>query len=147
LASFSRFAIIRVAGHIEGPRFGKAFDQLVAQFQVLHESLNATRRIDERDRPTVIAFADRVAAYSVAHPEHVGSVALELQLRIWLGEDDTRKTVIGEVLSQSGAPSGKTPANYDFTALDFYVHTARLEVQAHEREVSDWERARYFERI
>jgi glutamine synthetase len=31
--------------------------------------------------------------------------------------------------------------------IDFYVHTARLEVQAFNAEVTDWERARYFERI
>jgi glutamine synthetase len=31
--------------------------------------------------------------------------------------------------------------------VDFYVHTARLEVQAFENAVTDWERARYFERI
>jgi glutamine synthetase len=31
--------------------------------------------------------------------------------------------------------------------VDFYVHTARLEVQASNDAVTDWERARYFERI
>lgn len=31
--------------------------------------------------------------------------------------------------------------------VDFYAHTARLEADAYRREVSDWERARYFERI
>ena len=31
--------------------------------------------------------------------------------------------------------------------VDFYVHTARLEVQAFENAVTDWERVRYFERI
>lgn len=31
--------------------------------------------------------------------------------------------------------------------VDFYVHTARLEVAAYDNAVTDWERARYFERI
>ncbi|PYJ05763.1 MAG: glutamine synthetase [Verrucomicrobia bacterium] len=31
--------------------------------------------------------------------------------------------------------------------VDFYVHTARLEVQAFDNAVTDWERMRYFERI
>jgi glutamine synthetase len=31
--------------------------------------------------------------------------------------------------------------------VDFYVHTARLEVGAFDNEVTDWERGRYFERI
>ncbi len=31
--------------------------------------------------------------------------------------------------------------------VDFYVHTARLEVSAFDNTVTDWERARYFERI
>jgi glutamine synthetase len=31
--------------------------------------------------------------------------------------------------------------------VDYYVHAARLEAAAYGREVSDWERARYFERI
>ena len=31
--------------------------------------------------------------------------------------------------------------------VDFYVHTARLEVQAFDDAVTDWERVRYFERI
>lgn len=33
------------------------------------------------------------------------------------------------------------------SVVDFYVHTARLEAEAYRRTVSDWERARYFERI
>jgi glutamine synthetase len=31
--------------------------------------------------------------------------------------------------------------------VDFYVHTARLEADAYDAAVTDWERARYFERI
>ena len=31
--------------------------------------------------------------------------------------------------------------------VEFYVHTARLEVQAFDNAVTDWERVRYFERI
>jgi len=31
--------------------------------------------------------------------------------------------------------------------VDFYVHTAQLEVQAFESAVTDWERRRYFEQI
>jgi glutamine synthetase len=31
--------------------------------------------------------------------------------------------------------------------IDFYVHTARLEVEAFDNAVTDWERQRYFERI
>ena len=31
--------------------------------------------------------------------------------------------------------------------VDFYVHTARLEVAAFDNTVTDWERQRYFERI
>jgi len=31
--------------------------------------------------------------------------------------------------------------------VDFYVHTARLEVQAYRNVVTDWEKQRYFERI
>jgi glutamine synthetase len=33
------------------------------------------------------------------------------------------------------------------SVVDFYVHTARLEVQAFESGVTDWERRRYFEQI
>jgi glutamine synthetase len=31
--------------------------------------------------------------------------------------------------------------------VDFYVHTARLEVKAFDNAITDWERVRYFERI
>jgi glutamine synthetase len=31
--------------------------------------------------------------------------------------------------------------------VDFYVHTARLEVQAFDSAVTNWERTRYFEQI
>ena len=31
--------------------------------------------------------------------------------------------------------------------IDFYVHTARLEIQAYDNVVTDWEKHRYFERI
>ena len=31
--------------------------------------------------------------------------------------------------------------------VEFYVHTARLEVQAYNSAVTDWERKRYFEQI
>jgi glutamine synthetase len=38
-------------------------------------------------------------------------------------------------------------AAFGDAVIDFYVHTARLEVQAFDNSVTDWERQRYFERI
>jgi len=31
--------------------------------------------------------------------------------------------------------------------VEFYVHTARLEIQAYNQAITDWEKQRYFERI
>jgi glutamine synthetase len=38
-------------------------------------------------------------------------------------------------------------AAFGDAVIDFYVHTARCEVQAFNDAVTDWERVRYFERI
>jgi len=38
-------------------------------------------------------------------------------------------------------------AAFGDAAVDYYVHHARLEVQAFANAVTDWEKARYFERI
>ena len=38
-------------------------------------------------------------------------------------------------------------ATFSDAVVDFYVHTARLEIQAFDNAVTDWEKQRYFERI
>jgi len=38
-------------------------------------------------------------------------------------------------------------AAFGDAVVDYYVHPARLEVQAFANAVTDWEKARYFERI
>jgi glutamine synthetase len=45
------------------------------------------------------------------------------------------------------AASRVARAAFGDAAVDFLVHTARLEAAAAARAVTDWERARYFERI
>jgi chromosome segregation ATPase len=41
--------------------------------------------------------------------------------RAWLGDKPFRKEVCAKVLTQPIAPKGKTPDNYDFSKLEFYV--------------------------
>jgi glutamine synthetase len=45
------------------------------------------------------------------------------------------------------ASSGLARKAFGDEVVDFYVHTARLEVEAFDNAVTDWERQRYFERI
>jgi glutamine synthetase len=45
------------------------------------------------------------------------------------------------------ANSKMARAAFGDDVVDFYTHTARLEIQAFDNTVTDWERRRYFERI
>jgi hypothetical protein len=47
--------------------------------------------------------------------------------RGWLDEVPARKSVVAKALAQPLAPKGKTPANYDYTDLEFYILLELLE--------------------
>jgi len=53
--------------------------------------------------------------------------AINDSFRAWLKEQPAREAVAGKVLEQPLAPKGKSPSNYDFTDLDFYILMEILE--------------------
>jgi glutamine synthetase len=63
---------------------------------------------------------------------------------------DTRLAALPATLSEAAAQLKKSQLArkaFGESVLEFYVHTAELEVQAFNAAVTDWERKRYFEQI
>lgn len=125
-----------------------AYDNRTVGFRVVGEgkSFRIENRMPGADANPYLAFAATIAAGMAGVEEDLdcgevyrgnayvdeGLAALPRSLREaarLLSESKLARKVFGDAV------------------VDFYSHTARLEVQAFDNAVTDWERARYFERI
>ncbi len=64
------------------------FETLQREFGHLFRSLQNNRGLRADDRPVLESFRDRVAAFSRVNPDHAKSVAMALQISMWLDEAD-----------------------------------------------------------
>ena len=64
------------------------FQTLSRTFENLEQSLRALGGISDDSRPVVRSLRLRFTEYNAANPNHDRGIAHELQLAIWLGEDD-----------------------------------------------------------
>ena len=114
-----------------GPMFSGKSEELIRRLrrtEIARQRVQIFKpAIDERYSSDQIVSHDdgRIHAESVSN-------AMEVQAKL-----DLRTEVIGIDEAQFLGES----------VVDFYVHTARLEAQAFNNAVTDWERVRYFERI
>jgi len=110
------------------------------------DSFRIENRMPGADANPYLAFAAMMAA---------GLAGVEEQLHCgpeYLGNAyvDTKLPALPTSLREAADRLDRSkPARQAFgdQVVDFYVHTARLEVQAFEGAVTDWERRRYFEQI
>lgn len=129
-------------------RMAWSLDNRTVGFRVVGRgnSYRIENRMPGADANPYLAFAATLAA---------GMAGLEEKLDC--GEDYHGNAYVDEHLRAlprtlreaadllDGSKLARTALGSD--VVDFYVHTARLEVQAFDDAVTDWERARYFERI
>ncbi len=125
-----------------------AHDNRTVGFRVVgsNRSFRIENRMPGADANPYLAFAAMIAAGMAGIEEgldcgdcYVGNAYADAKLRALphslsdaaelLDKSDLARRAFGEPV------------------VEFYVHTARLEAQAYDNAVTDWERARYFERI
>jgi glutamine synthetase len=125
-----------------------SFDNRTVGFRVVGEgnSFRVENRMPGADANPYLAFAAMIAA---------GLAGIEEDLDCgpaFKGNayTNTKLTALPHSLDDAAALLDRSKlARHVFgdAVIDFYVHTARCEVQAFNNAVTDWERSRYFERI
>ena len=129
-------------------RMAWAFDNRTVGFRVVGQenSFRLENRMPGADANPYLAFAAMLAA---------GLAGIEEELdcgKLYEGNAyaDTGLPALPRTLRDAAAlldASRMARRAFSDTVTDFYVHTARCEVQAFADAVTDWERFRYFERI
>jgi glutamine synthetase len=125
-----------------------AHDNRTVGFRVVGEgnSFRIENRMPGADANPYLAFAAMLAA---------GMAGVEEQLDcgdVYEGNAyvDEKLTALPRTLRQAADlldQSNLARRAFKDEVVDFYVHTARLEADAYDNAVTDWERMRYFERI
>ena len=125
-----------------------SMDNRTVGFRVVgsEKSFRIENRMPGADANPYLAFAATIAAGLKgieeeldAGPDYVGNAYKDPKLpALPKTLADAAKLFAGSELAKSAFGS---------EVVDFYSHTARLEVKAFQSSVTDWERKRYFERI
>ena len=125
-----------------------AQDNRTVGFRVVGEGngFRIENRMPGADANPYLAFAAMLAA---------GMAGVEEQLdcgKVYQGNAyvDPKLPALPKTLRQAADllhTSGLARRAFGEEVVDFYVHTARLEADAYDNAVTDWERMRYFERI
>jgi cyclophilin family peptidyl-prolyl cis-trans isomerase len=83
----------------------KAFEPLRREFDRLQRSITNLGALDDRSKPLLAEFRDRVFAFADQWPGHSPAVAVAFQLSIWLGETDDARVESMMSRAAAGAPS------------------------------------------
>jgi len=136
------------AGSWAPTRMAWAFDNRTVGFRVVgkQNSFRVENRMPGADANPYLAFAAMLAAGMAglkekldAGREYAGNAYIDPKLaRLPSSLRDAAMLLDNSSLARSA---------FGDDVVDFYVHHARLEVDAFENAVTDWEKARYFERI
>ena len=94
-------------------------DPLRETFSLLHQSLMATGGVHEPDHEAIETLRDRVKKYRKRHADDSESLAMELQLSIWLRDNDTVNTLFAKLVKlESDRPSLRTAWIGYFSGVD-----------------------------
>ncbi len=136
------------AGSWAPTRMAWALDNRTVGFRVVGEgsSFRIENRMPGADANPYLAFAAMLAAGMAGvregldcGPEYLGNAYVDPQLaRLPSSLRDAADSLAGSKLARSA---------FGDSVVDFYVHHARLETEAFNNAVTDWEKVRYFERI
>lgn len=64
-----------------------AYQKLYSRFNVLQSSLDSATGVTESDHPAIRRLLGQARDFSQRWPEHIGAVAMQIQLSKWLGEE------------------------------------------------------------
>jgi glutamine synthetase len=125
-----------------------AYDNRTVGFRVVGEgnSFRLENRMPGADANPYLAFAGMIAAGLAGVKENLDCGEL-YEGNAYV--DDKLPALPKSLRDAAALLDGSRFARQAFgdAVIDFYVHTARCEVQAFNDAVTDWERVRYFERI
>ncbi|MDY7110072.1 MAG: peptidylprolyl isomerase [Planctomycetota bacterium] len=79
---------------------GRAYAQLLSTFQILEGSLKSPSRLAESERAAVQRVLQRAEAFSERYPDHLGALAMQIQLLKWLDTDPQRVAGLFERLME-----------------------------------------------
>jgi len=125
-----------------------AYDNRTVGFRVVGEgnSFRLENRMPGADANPYLAFAAMIAAGLAGVRENLDCGALyEGNAYLDPKLPSLPKTLRDAAELLNGSAFAREAFGGD--VVDFYVHTARCEVEAYDNAVTDWERIRYFERI
>ncbi len=103
------------SGQQSGP--GAEFDALQRGFATLYESLRAGGGVSPGDEAVIRVFRERVEAYAARNPDG-RVVAMELQLSLWLGDEERSNTLYGQLTDMTGDVNIGLAWAAHFQALD-----------------------------
>jgi glutamine synthetase len=129
-------------------RMAWAIDNRTVGYRVVgeHDSFRIENRMPGADANAYLAFAAMLAAGMAGIEEHLDCGA-EYAGNAYV--DATLARLPASLHDAAGLFAGSELARAAFGSdvVDFYAHHARLETEAFNNAVTDWEKGRYFERI
>ena len=125
-----------------------ALDNRTVGFRVVGEgkSFRIENRMPGADANPYLAFAAMLAAGMAGIDEATG-LRTGLRRQRLRGSATARLAPLTRQAAELLDGSKLARAAFGDEVVDFYIHTARLEAEAFNNAVTDWERRRYFERI
>ena len=103
------------SGQQSGP--GAEFDALQRGFATLYESLRSGGGVSPGDEAVIRVFRERVEEYAARNPDR-RVVAMELQLSLWLGDEERSNTLYGQLTDMTGDVNIGLAWAAHFQALD-----------------------------
>jgi glutamine synthetase len=129
-------------------RMAWAVDNRTVGFRVVGEggSFRIENRMPGADANPYLAFAAMIAAGTAGIEENL-DCGSEYQGNAYVDPALARLPATLHEATDLFARSNLAKAAFGPEVVDFYTHHARLEVEAFDNAVTDWEKIRYFERI
>jgi cyclophilin family peptidyl-prolyl cis-trans isomerase len=101
LAAPLALAASAVAATQETTPAADSFDGLRAEFDQLSRYLMSRRGIGTAERQELLALRRQLDAYAAANPDDARPTVLDLQISLWLGEDDRVDAAFATILDRS----------------------------------------------
>jgi len=78
------------------------FDALHRAFVVLYDSLRAGGGAAPGDDAVIRVFRQRVGVFAASHPDHPAALAMELQVSLWLEDEDRASELYSQLTTATG---------------------------------------------
>ncbi|MEE8153978.1 MAG: peptidylprolyl isomerase [Phycisphaerales bacterium] len=103
------------------PHDDELFKDLGRTFEILQQSLSALGGISDESREVVRSLRLRFTEYNAVNPNHDRGIAHELQLAIWLGEDDLVNSLFPKLMElvEDDQPMRRSWSDYYLRANNY----------------------------